>query len=259
MAWRAPVPASAGSTTIRAPQQERNKCRAPHLGEHQGGALLHARRLTASTHRSTHDPKLVRDDAEDVFTRASSGARHRRGLTSIGQGWPGDAMQVVLDQVGVGQQVGHSPHRRWLTSQWPQKKRVAIITGAGSDRGIGFAAARLLGIGGNDVVLTSTTDRIFKRVDELRAAGIRAEGVVADLTDQAGVDAAVACATDRFGGVDILVNNAGMTAVSDARSYGGSGRTPVDHWHASLDRNLTTMFLTTRAVTVPMQTAGYGR
>lgn len=168
-------------------------------------------------------------------------------------------MQVVLDQVGVGQQVGHSPHRRWLTSQWPQKKRVAIITGAGSDRGIGFAAARLLGIGGNDVVLTSTTDRIFKRVDELRAAGIRAEGVVADLTDQAGVDAAVACATDRFGGVDILVNNAGMTAVSDARSYGGSGGTPVDHWHASLDRNLTTMFLTTRAVTVPMQTAGYGR
>lgn len=140
-----------------------------------------------------------------------------------------------------------------------QKKRVAIITGAGSDQGIGFAAARLLGVSGNDVVITSTTDRIFKRVDELRAAGIRAEGVVADLTDQAGVDAVVACATDTFGGVDILVNNAGMTAVSDARSYGGSGRTFIDHWHASLDRNLTTTFLMTRAVTAPMRAAGYGR
>ena len=140
-----------------------------------------------------------------------------------------------------------------------QKKRVAIITGAGSTQGIGFAAARLLGAGGNDLVITSTTDRIFTRVEELRATGIRAEGVVADLTDQAGVDAVIACATDSFGGVDILVNNAGMTAVSDSQASRGTGRQFLDHWHASLDRNLTTTFLMTRAVTGLMQTAGYGR
>ncbi|RPF22911.1 SDR family NAD(P)-dependent oxidoreductase [Myceligenerans xiligouense] len=140
-----------------------------------------------------------------------------------------------------------------------QRNRVAVVTGAGSDQGIGFAAARLLGAGGNDVVITSTTDRIFTRVEELRAAGIRAEGVVADLTDQAGVDAVLACATDSFGGVDILVNNAGMTAVSDSYASGGTGSGFLDHWHASLDRNLTTTFLMTRAVTGPMQAAGYGR
>ena len=72
------------------------------------------------------------------------------------------------------------------------RQRGAIITGAGSTQGIGFAAARLLGAAGSRVVITSTTDRIFERVEELRSVGIEAEGVVADLTDQAGVDAVVA-------------------------------------------------------------------
>jgi NAD(P)-dependent dehydrogenase (short-subunit alcohol dehydrogenase family) len=88
------------------------------------------------------------------------------------------------------------------------------------------------------VVITSTADRIFERVEELRVAGIRAEGVVADLTDQAGVDAVVAAARDPFGGVDILVNNAGMTSVVDRhgvrlcpRAGDGRGHTrrPVRH------------------------------
>lgn len=140
-----------------------------------------------------------------------------------------------------------------------QRQRVAIITGAGSAQGIGFAAARLLGAGGSRLVITSTTGRIFERVAELRAAGIRAEGVVADLTDQTGVDAVVTCASDSFGGVDVLVNNAGMTAVSDSYASGAVDGLSLDHWHASLDRNLTTSFLMTRAVAGFMQAAGYGR
>jgi 3-oxoacyl-[acyl-carrier protein] reductase len=140
-----------------------------------------------------------------------------------------------------------------------QRQRVAIVTGAGSAQGIGFAAARLLGAGGNRVVVTSTTGRIFERVAELRAAGIRAEGVVADLTDQSGVDAVVTCAADSFGGVDILVNNAGMTSVSDSYASGAVDGLSLDNWHASLDRNLTTSFLMIRAVAGLMQAAGYGR
>lgn len=138
-------------------------------------------------------------------------------------------------------------------------QRAAIITGAGSTQGIGFATARRLGDAGNRVVITSTTDRIFDRVAELRNAGIRAEGVVADLTDQAGVDAVVARASTSFGGVDILVNNAGMTAVSDSHAATANRGTFIDHWHASLDRNLTTTFLLTHAVAGLMQAAGYGR
>lgn len=140
-----------------------------------------------------------------------------------------------------------------------RRQRGAIITGAGSTQGIGFAAARLLGAAGSRVVITSTTDRIFDRVTELRALGLQAEGVVADLTDQAGVDAVVACASDSFGGVEILVNNAGMTSVSDSYASGAIDGLSLDHWHASIDRNLTTSFLMTRAVVGLMQAAGYGR
>ncbi len=138
-------------------------------------------------------------------------------------------------------------------------QRVAIVTGAGSTQGIGFAAARLLGNAGSRVVITSTTDRIFQRVSELRNVGIQAEGVVADLTEQAGVEAVVARASDSFGRVDILVNNAGMTAVSDTYTSGAIRGTFIDHWHASLERNLTTTFLMTRMVVGLMQAAGYGR
>ena len=138
-----------------------------------------------------------------------------------------------------------------------ERARVAIVTGAGSTQGIGFASARLLGDAGRRVVITSTTDRIFERVEELRAAGVRAEGVVADLTDQNGVDAVVACATESFGGVDILVNNAGMTAVS--ASYTSRAFDALSHWNASLDRNLTTTFRMIRAVSGRMQAARYGR
>lgn len=140
-----------------------------------------------------------------------------------------------------------------------RRQRGAIITGAGSTQGIGFAAARLLGAAGSRVVITSTTDRIFERAEELRSVGIDAEGAVADLTDQAGVDAVVACASDSFGAVEILVNNAGMTSVSDSYASGAVDGLSLDHWRASLDRNLTTTFLMTRAVVGLMQAAGYGR
>jgi 3-oxoacyl-[acyl-carrier protein] reductase len=139
------------------------------------------------------------------------------------------------------------------------RQRVAIITGAGSEYGIGFAAARLLGAEGMRVVLTSTTDRIFDRVDELRASGVEAEGVVADLRQQSGVDAVVARAEGAYGSVDVLINNAGMTSVSDSDAPGGIDRLSTHLWHASLERNLTTSFLMIRAVVEGMRSAGYGR
>ena len=55
--------------------------------------------------------------------------------------------------------------------------RRALVTGAGSAEGIGFATARLLAARGYEVTITSTTDRIHERAAEL---GVR--GVVADLT-----------------------------------------------------------------------------
>lgn len=142
--------------------------------------------------------------------------------------------------------------------------RVALVTGAGSPTGIGMATARLLGSLGAAVAVAATTDRAHERAEELRRAGVRSVGVVADLTDEAAVAAAVAGVTDALGAPTVLVANAGMTSVAaPALDTGAESGTTTEvslaAWHASLARNLDTAFLTTRAVLPAMRRAGWGR
>jgi 3-oxoacyl-[acyl-carrier protein] reductase len=146
--------------------------------------------------------------------------------------------------------------------------RVALVTGAGAPDGIGFATARLLGALGADVGLVSTTGRCGDRADELRTDGVRALGVVADLTDEAQVDRAVAEVTSTLGAPTVLVNNAGMTSLSvpavDLAASGGeeSGRADAmaySEWRRSLARNLDTSFLMTRAALPAMREQRWGR
>ncbi|WP_229382087.1 SDR family NAD(P)-dependent oxidoreductase [Microbacterium schleiferi] len=140
-----------------------------------------------------------------------------------------------------------------------QPRRTAIITGAGGERGIGFAAARLLGLSGMNVVVTSTTDRIFDRVAELDAIGVTATGVVADLTRDEGAEAVMAAATRISGSVDVLVNNAGMTSVADPDDPAPIQDLSLGQWQASLDRNLTTAYRMIRSAVPLMRAAGFGR
>lgn len=137
--------------------------------------------------------------------------------------------------------------------------QVALVTGAGSPLGIGFACARALAADGAVVVLTSTTDRVHDRVAELREHGWQAEGVVCDLMGpgaaQGLVDAAVAVA----GRLDICVNNAGLVAVGGALPNASVEGTTDEHWHDGIGRNLTTCFAVTRAAVAHMRPRGYGR
>jgi len=137
--------------------------------------------------------------------------------------------------------------------------RVALVTGAGSARGIGWASALLLGQLGAHVVVTSTTDRIQARVAELAAAGVEACGIAADLTDSAQADRVVEFALESFGRLDVVVNNAGMTSVADPADSGEILTTSDEVWRAGITRNLDTAFYVTRAALRPMLTAGYGR
>ncbi|MDH4159287.1 MAG: SDR family oxidoreductase [Actinomycetota bacterium] len=137
--------------------------------------------------------------------------------------------------------------------------QVALVTGAGSPTGIGFASARMLGGCGARVLVSSTTSRIDERVAELAAGGVEAAGLVADLTDSRQADQVVAGAVERWGRLDIVVNNAGMTSVSDPAAAGETARMTDEVWHAGINRNLDTAFFVTRAGLGPMLDAGYGR
>src|SRR5258706_6127635 len=88
--------------------------------------------------------------------------------------------------------------------------QTAVITGAGSAEGIGFAIARRLHAAGVRVVITSTTERIHVRARELDATGEAVLSFIADLTVETQVQRFVDSALSRAGPIPILVNNAGM-------------------------------------------------
>ena len=137
--------------------------------------------------------------------------------------------------------------------------QVALVTGAGSESGIGFASARLLGELGARIAITATGKRIEERAAELHGAGIDVRAYTADLTDRAAVRSLVADVHRDFGRIDILVNNAGMTMQGSALSSTPFDELPDDTWDALIARNLTTCFNVTRAVIPGMVERAYGR
>jgi 3-oxoacyl-[acyl-carrier protein] reductase len=139
------------------------------------------------------------------------------------------------------------------------KNRVALITGAGSQTGIGFAAARTIAGGGARTAITSTTDRIYARAKTLAAAGGDVKGYAADLMDRTQVKQLVERVINDFGRIDILVNNAGMVQVGKKETFFHMVDLPQNEWDEAIDRNLNTCFNLTHAVLPSMIKNQYGR
>jgi len=139
--------------------------------------------------------------------------------------------------------------------------RIALITGAGSPTGIGFAAARAIGRGGARIAIASTTDRIHDRVAELRADGVQASGHVRDLMAPGACEALVGEVLAATGGrLDILVNNAGMVAVGAAEEGSEVGAMDEAEWDRGIARNLRIPFAVTRAaLPAILVSGGHGR
>ncbi|TMF91009.1 MAG: SDR family oxidoreductase [Chloroflexi bacterium] len=125
--------------------------------------------------------------------------------------------------------------------------RLALITGAGSDRGLGYAIARALASAGAEVVLSDIDVEGARR--NAAAIGASARAVALDVTSEASVAEAVS----EVGRVDILVNNAGIT---QRRAI---WELSVDEFDRVLAINLRGGFLCLGAVVKGMMERRWGR
>jgi NAD(P)-dependent dehydrogenase (short-subunit alcohol dehydrogenase family) len=112
--------------------------------------------------------------------------------------------------------------------------KVAVITGGGSERGIGRATGTLLAERGAKVVLADlNADALGRTVEALTAKGLDVIGVPADVADLASMNGLADAALARFGSIDIVFLNAGV---------GGGGQL-LDDETASWDRIIAINFV----------------
>ena len=94
-------------------------------------------------------------------------------------------------------------------SAFDLKGKVALITGGA--HGIGFSIAVGMASCGATVCFNCSNEgSLEKGMAAYKEAGVDAHGYVADVTDEAAVNAMVAKIKEEVGPVDILVNNAGL-------------------------------------------------
>lgn len=136
--------------------------------------------------------------------------------------------------------------------------RVALVTGAGSEGGIGFAIARALVAGGARVCLTATTARIHDRAADLSAADTVLSHI-ADLTDTAQVADLFEAIEARFGPVEVLVNNAGLVQSGKRVKQQPLAGWSDAAWAHHMALNLNTTFHCCRAALPGMVARGHGR
>ncbi len=139
------------------------------------------------------------------------------------------------------------------------KEQVALITGVGSQDGIGFACAKLLAEMGARIAITATGPRVHERVKTLQEKGFDSRGYVADLTDRVVTTDLIDRIEMDYGRIDILVNNAGMTKEGSPAVSQLFHQMNDHEWDASIARNLTTCYNVTRRVLPGMIERRYGR
>lgn len=110
--------------------------------------------------------------------------------------------------------------------------KVALITGAGRETGLGYESARQLAASGVEVVLTARDGPAAQaRADALTAQGFNAHALQLDVASSDSIQAAFREIDQRFGTLDILINNAATTAAYGERVIGADfsvSRTVMD-------------------------------
>ncbi len=132
------------------------------------------------------------------------------------------------------------------------ENEIALVTGA--SRGIGLAIALELGRQGATVIGSATSNDGAEKISgQLKAAGIRGQGVVLNVTDQGSIDNTITEIQSAWGAPSILVNNAGITRDNLLM------RMKDEEWDTIMDTNLKSVFRMSKAVLRGMTKARRGR
>jgi NAD(P)-dependent dehydrogenase (short-subunit alcohol dehydrogenase family) len=116
--------------------------------------------------------------------------------------------------------------------------KTALVTGGG--RGIGQVVALGLAKAGASVAIFSRTGA-DETAGLIEAEGGEAVSIIADVTDEAQVEAGIAAVLARFGSIDVVFNNAGVCIHKD------TFEASIAEWREVIDINLTGEYIVARA------------
>lgn len=148
-------------------------------------------------------------------------------------------------------------------SQQPLQGKVAIVTGAGSTRGMGHAMAlALLGVGARVTMLDYNAEWLEESAADARKVGgpNAVLPIVGDVSEPETAEMTVRRTIDELGGLHILINNAGINP-RIAALPGGVPLTnlPIDVWQKTMGVNASGPFYMARAALPHMLAQGWGR
>jgi NAD(P)-dependent dehydrogenase (short-subunit alcohol dehydrogenase family) len=137
----------------------------------------------------------------------------------------------------------------------PVSDMTAIVTGAGSKRGIGRATAHALAAAGWNIAILDLDEASAKEAAHEVAAsrGIQAFGVSCDVTDEPSVEGALAALDGSMPPIGALVNNAGITSPTPFLEVTGA------EWDRIFAVNVRGAYNITRRVAPGMAERGFGR
>lgn len=133
--------------------------------------------------------------------------------------------------------------------------KVALVTGSGAERNLGYDCARVLAEAGAEVVLHGRRrEELTHLTDRLRHQGLHVSCFVADMGAEPEIKALVDFAVSTYGGLDVLVNTAATTAHPQDLDV---ARLTVDAWDQSFVVNARgTMLACKHAIPHMMERGG---
>ena len=129
--------------------------------------------------------------------------------------------------------------------------KVALVTGAASNPGLGNTTAKRLAAEGAKLVVTDLdAEGAQVCAQEIIDAGGEALSLPQDVVDEGQWQATVELAQAEFGGLDILVNNAGIAVLIPIEDM------TLEQWNRQIEVNLTSVFLGCKAGIAAMKESG---